>query len=313
MTEAAFPVATRAARRDGHPSPLSIWLIATTVVVALAGLGIAFVLFVSTPMPESDQSFFQRQLTRLDDQERLLASRGEHPLSIVFIGTSRLKNVVSSSDEVARAATKAGIRRPVASTHLAIYWGGFERFRPALESLANHRPDVVVVMPEFFFEDFNRLGRVRLGFRYLLTKFWGQEFTLFGQREYEQLMCDGFEGTVENRLVRHNEWMMDSGNSRGPMLARETVRKLADQGTLVIIADVPVTRKMSELRPTVAGSQFPAKSGLTESQNIRTAWMPGSFTDSDYCDWAHLDPERAGKWQDAFFSKVATDLNRIPS
>ena len=298
--------------RHDRPPPLSVWLLAFAIVAALVAAAASAFMFLATPVATpSDAEFYEAQIARLDRQVRLYRQTGQHPISIVFIGTSRMKNVAFDSGEVARAARAAGVNRPVANTFMAINWGGFERFVPAIDLLRNYRPDVVVIMPELFVEDFNYISRAQLGYRYLQTKLWGQDYKLFGTREFSEPVCHGFDRSIDDRLADHREWIMDGSNLRGPAAARDAVRDLAERGTLIIIADVPVSRSMAVHRPPVSGPRFAAESGLPLSRQIRTGWIQEPLPDSAYCDWAHIHPSRTGAWQKTFFSTVAGDLNRL--
>lgn len=299
-------------RRAVLPPPLDLWRRTLAIVAVLVLLSCAFFIYVATPLPrDGDREFYRTQLVNLDRQVRANGADGQRPLSIVFIGTSRLKNVAFNAREVAQSARAAGVNRPVASIVLPINWGGFERFEPTIDAIVDRRPDAVVIMPELFFEDFNNTSRAWLGFRFLQTKLWGQDFKLFGNREFHEPVCHGFARTIEDRLADHSEWIMDSRTSPGPELARETVRRLANVGALVIIGDVPVSRRMLSLRPGISEVQFTSESGLSKLPNLRTAWTPGPIADEEYCDWAHIKPTSANVWLRPFFASVAFDLNSL--
>lgn len=311
-TDAAF-VDTFDYRRDrSRPPPLGVWAAAFAFVAALAALAAAAFIYFKTPVATpSDARFYAAQLNRLERQVRQTATAGAEPLSIVFIGTSRIKNVVFDPTEVAASARSAGIRRPVASTFMAINWGGFERFEPAIGPILDHRPDVVVLMPELFVEDFNHLTRAQLGYRFLQTRLWGQDYKLFGTREFAEPVCHGFERSVADRLSDHREWIRDGGDLPGPKLARRAARTFADAGINVIVADVPASRAMTARRPSAASPSFLAEAGLAGLPRVRAAWTGGPLPDQAYCDWAHVHPAQSKLWQNAFFSKVAGDLNRL--
>jgi hypothetical protein len=291
---------------------LSVWLLAFGIVAALVAAAASVFMFLATPVATpSDAEFYEAQIDRLDRQARSYRENGEDPISVVFIGTSRMKNVAFDSAQVTRAASLAGVERPIANIFMAINWGGFERFGPAVELLRERRPDVVVLMPELFVEDFNYVSRAQLGYRYLQTKLWGQDYKLFGIREFSEPVCHGFERTVEDRLADHREWIRDGSGLRGPAAARQAVRDLADRGVLVVVADVPVSRTMTALRPPASGRRFAAESNLPLSRQVRTAWIGQPLADGAYCDWAHIHPSRADVWRQRFFSTIAGDLNRL--
>lgn len=300
-------------RRDrSRPPPLGVWAAAFAIVAVMAALAAAAFIYFKTPVATpSDARFYAAQLDRLDRQVRQLEAAGAEPLSVVFIGTSRIKNVAFDPAEVAASARSAGVERPVASTFMAINWGGFERFEPAIGPILDHRPDVVVLMPELFVEDFNHLTRAQLGYRFLQTRLWGQDYKLFGTREFAEPVCHGFERSVEDRLSDHREWIRDGSDLPGPRLARQAARAFADAGIQVIVADVPASRAMAARRPSLASASFLAEAGLADSPRVRTAWIGAPLPDQAYCDWAHVNPAHSKLWQRAFFSKAATDLNRL--
>jgi len=290
---------------------LKAWL-AATAIVATVVIGALLIFQFATPMPsETDTKFFRAQAASLQSQERSFRAQGLKPLSIIFLGTSRFKNVAMKPDQIAAAAKAAGIRRPVASTFLAINWGGFERLSPGARMLKKFHPDVVVMMPELFFEDFNRVTRVQLGFRYLQSKLWGQEYYLFGDYEFREPVCWGFKVSPEQRLSISDRWISKGTEMPGPGMARETAKRLAAQGTLVLIADVPVSKTLLKYRPDLGGASFFKRAGFSPSTNLAGKWIGHPLPDESYCDWAHISPDRAHEWQNAFFGQVAEDLNRI--
>lgn len=297
-------------RREGLPPPLSLWASAAGLVALLVAGLFAAPLFAPTPFPtEGDKAFYAEQLTKLDGQVRTLDAKGEDPLSIVFVGTSRMKNAAYQSDMVAKSAREAGIGRPVASTYIGINWGGFERLLPAMDMISERKPDAVIIMPELLYEDLGYAARVRIFFRYLQSKLWGQRYSLFGDREYYIEACSGFANPVEVRMDQHREWITTNETGAGPRLARNMVRTLADQGMLVVIADVPTTGAMVKARAEAPPSEMAARSGVPSLQNVRTERI-NSLPDAVYCDWAHMDPRRADLWQRAVLGRIAGDLNR---
>ena len=276
---------------------------------------IAFFAFVTTPMPtELDEEFFRSQMNELDRQRGTIEAAGQKPISIVFIGTSRLKNVTFDPAEVSATAKAVGVNRPVANIVLAINWAGFERFGPALKMIEARRPDVVVVMPEFFVEDFSSAARARIGIRYLQAKFWNRNFTVFSRTEFHGHSCDGFSQTVEHRLDSHRRWAMSGSQLRGPTLARNAIRRLSNLGAKIYITDVPVSKPMMALRVgPLANPRFLSESGPAGVDNVRIIRMAQPYDQSAYCDWAHIDPSGARLWQRDFFRAIAGDLNRLPA
>lgn len=308
---AAFPAPARVLRPKRRPPPLPLWGAAFALFASLAAI-VGAVFAVATPFPKiSDTQFYNAQLANLDRQMRAFEARGQEPLSVVFIGTSRMKNVVFSADQVARAAATAGIKRPVANTYIAINWAGFERLMPAIELIERHRPDVVVLMPELFLEDVSNRARTQIGFHYLQSRIWGQDFTLFGDREYREPICRGFDETPQERLSEASLWSTPGNDLRGPRMARESAERLAALGIFVLIADVPVSSELEKYRPQLGGPDFFRRANLKRSDHIAATWVGHPFAKSDYCDWAHMDPARAGIWQRAFFKNTADGLNSL--
>ena len=311
MAEAAdYFVNPQVRRREAdRPPPLSVWLWVAGVVAAIVAATAVYFAFLARPVNiPSDAAFFNAQMDRLEREEQAYRSSGQRPLSIVFVGTSRIKNATFDPAQVARSAKASGIQRPVASTYLAINWGGFERLQPAVNRLLQDRPDVVVMMPELFVEDFNYRARARLGFRHLQGKVWSQDYKLFGDSEFYEPACSGFH-TIEDRIADHRSWISDSTRSRGPAMAREAVRQLTSAGTRVLIADVPTSAAMTAKRPAPTEQKFLRDAQLPPGAH--TIWLGQPLPNSAYCDWAHVDPKNAAIWQQAFFSRAAGDLNAI--
>jgi len=279
--------------------------VVAAIVIATAG----YFAFVATPVNvPSDAAFFNAQVDRLQRQEETYRGSGQEPLSIVFVGTSRMKNATFDPAQVAQSAKSAGIQRPVASTYLAINWGGFERLQPAMQPLLKVHPDAVVIMPELFVEDFNARARARLGFRFLQGKVWSQDYKLFGDTEFYEPACSGFH-TIEDRIADHRSWISDSTSSRGPVMAREAVRQLISAGIRVMIADVPTSAAMTAQRASPTEEQF--LRGARLPQDADMVWLGHPLPNSAYCDWAHLDPHKASIWQRTFFSRAAPELNAV--
>jgi hypothetical protein len=308
---AALPLPGRVPRAHGHPPPLKVW-IATAALFALVVAAIAVAFEVATPMPTAaDMRFFNRQVASLEKQEQMYRARGEDPISVVFLGTSRMKNVTMDPASVAEQAKAAGIERPVASTYFAVDWGGFERLSPEVRQIEQLRPDVVVMMPEFFTQDFNWRARLRFGMHYLQATLWGKEFLFFGYVEYDRSGCIPFKVSASERLDYNDEWIRSGTDLKGPRLAREAVKRLGDAGTLVLVADVPPTPVLNAAHAATAGPASAAHLGLPASPQVRTAWIGHSFAPDDYCDVAHIKPSHASRWQRAFFDRSAADLNGL--
>lgn len=307
----AFAASAGRPRREGLPPPLGIWIAVGGLVAILTAVAAAVFAFLLTPMPkENDAAAYEGQLRRLDHQMLAFKKAGQNPLSIVFIGTSRLKNVTMNAGDVARSAKTAGVERPVASTVLAINWGGFERFEPAIQLVEARHPDVVVLMPELFFEDFNRTSRAWIGFHYLQSKLWNQKYQMFGDYEFHDPACSGFLRSAADRISLNDGWMTTNGQLPGPAMARHTVERLAESGIFVVIAEVPVGPQIHRLRTGISRQQFMAESGVAPAR-VRTIWTRGPYEATAYCDWAHIDPKHADKWQRSLFGALAPDLNRV--
>jgi len=136
-------------RREEPPAPLGLWIQVAVIVAILLAVLVAVPKMAATPMPgDADARFYREQLGKLDRQMASLRGQGKDPLSIVFLGTSRMKNAAYHAEIVASSAKKSGVTRPVASTFIGINWGGFERLTPAMKMIAERQPDVVVMMPE---------------------------------------------------------------------------------------------------------------------------------------------------------------------
>jgi hypothetical protein len=308
---AALPLPGRVPRAHGHPPPLRVWIAAAALFAIIAALA-ALAFEIATPMPtQADTRFFEHQLMSLQKQAQAYRAQGADPISIVFLGTSRMKNVAMNARTVAAEAKAAGVQRPVASTYFAIDWGGFERLSPEIAMVEQARPDVVVLMPDFFFQDFNSLARLRFGLHFLQARLWGKDFLFFGEEEYERPACVGFDVSTRQRHALNDRWLAVDTDSRGPMLARRATQALAANGITVIVADVPTTPSLSGDPTRFSGAAFAAQSGLELSPNIRTAWIGQAFDKDDYCDLAHIRPDRAFKWQRAFFARSAGVLNGL--
>lgn len=298
-------------RRSEAFAPLEVWrraLLAVLLAIVLAG---AWFALVQTPMPEAvDARLYGLQLADLDRQANAIRNAGGKPLTIVFLGTSRMRNVALDSTGLAVEAKSAGVARPVASTVLGVNWGGFERFSPALEAIAARKPDVVIIMPELLVEDFIPMTRARMGKAWLENLLWGKEFAPFATEETTRLVCIGFDQSPQERAAEALSFAAPDPQGRGPTLAREFLGRMAAAGSTIIVAQVPVSEHLAAVRPDQPkGRDLLAAVGAGDA----TLALDGTrFAQSAYCDYAHFDPAHDHLWQGAFFAQTANLLNRLP-
>ena len=299
-------------RRSAQPAPLDIWVRTLLIVLLLVAGASAWVAFGHTPMPvRSDSVAFTEKLTNLRKRLRQIRGKGESPISMVLIGTSRLRNVALDSSAMADAAREAGIERPLATTVLGVNWGGFERLAPALPMIEQLRPDVLVVMPEFVTEDFTPAMRLRMGAAWLQRGIWGKGYNPFPADEISGTVCNSAESPAE-RFARGRSYIRPDPDGRGPRLAHAFLRRMATAGTQVYIADVPVSPELAALRPPSPKNwPSPAALGLRELR-IRGIPLTGRIDRNAYCDHAHLDPLRAAAWRGPFFDALVDELNALP-
>jgi len=289
-------------RRSAQPAPLDAWLRALLALLLLwIGAGLWFV-FMRTPMQvEVDRVSFARQLADFDRHVRAAEADGGKPLRVLFLGTSRIRNVTLDSAAVAAAARDAGVKRPLASGVIGINWGGFERYEPVLRSIERRRPDVIVVMPELLHQDFPASFRLQLGLAWLQSRLWGKEFRAFPADETVARVCLGFDRSARERDADDRGHVKTDIDAPGPRLARAFLGRMAGQGTEILVADVPVTPELLAVRkplPAPGGDGFErVKFGAVD----RTA----------YCDFAHIDPTKADAWRRPFFAAVAAKLNGL--
>jgi hypothetical protein len=300
-------------RRSEAFAPLDVWrraLLFMLLALAMAGARAAF---VHTPMPtEVDAPLYGEQLGKLDRQAAAAAKAGGEPLSMVLLGTSRLRNAALDAKGMARQAQAAGITRPVVSTVLGVNWGGFERFAPALAMIERRRPDVLVVMPELLSEDFTPVARARVGKSWLESKLWGTEFSPFAVGETTRQVCIGFTQRPEERDAEASDLIAHDPHGRGPKMARAFLERMARAGTRIIVADVPVSRQLAALRPPLPQGPALLKSlGIGEIPGAEAIVIGASFDQTAYCDVAHLEPRSGHLWQAAFFSRAAPILNGL--
>lgn len=289
-------------RRSAQPAPLDVWTRAVFVVMTLWSAATALFVFLWSPMPATvDTQLYATQFADLDRQVSAAEGKGERPLTIVFLGTSRMRNVALDSAAVAAAARAAGVTRPVASTVLGVNWGGFERFGPALPMIERHRPDVVAIMPELLDEDYTWKVRAQLGFGRLQSAMWGKPFSPFAVGETTMQVCLGFTQPPQERDAQNRSFMEIDPNSPGPRQARDFIRRMTAQGSQVLVADVPVSRELAAIRP--AERPVPSTAAVAE---IHTPVERAA-----YCDFAHIDPRKADDWRQPFFREIAGRLNGL--
>jgi hypothetical protein len=255
-----------------------------------------------------DSALYSRQFADLDRQMTDLRRAGQKPISMVFLGTSRIRNVTLDTAHVAASARDAGVVRPVASTVIGVNWGGFERFTPALKMIAQRRPDVVVIMPELLNEDFTAPTRARMGKSWLQALLWGKDYSPFATGETTLKVCIGFDQQPAERDAEFRSFVVPDPAGKGPRLAREFLGKLARNGTRVIVTDVPVSRELASIRPPLStGKTLLATLGLADLPNVSAIVLGNRFPRSSYCDFAHMDPAHDRDWQSAFFAALLTE------
>lgn len=298
-------------RRSEAFAPLEVWrraLLAMLTAMVLTG---AWFAFVRTPMPEEvDARLYALQLADLDRQTATIRNAGGRPLTIVYLGTSRMRNVALDSAGLAAEAKAAGVARPVASTVLGVNWGGFERFGSALEAIAARKPDVVVIMPELLAEDFIPMTRARMGKAWLESLLWGKEFSPFATEETTRLVCIGFDQSPQERANEALAFAAPDSQGRGPRLARKFLERMAAAGSTIVVAQVPVSDRLASLRPAQPkGRALLAALGVGD---VALALDGTRFAQSAYCDYAHFDPAHDRLWQEAFFGQTSNLLNSLP-
>jgi hypothetical protein len=291
-------------------SPLGVWGRAALLFAVFWTLTIAYFVHVETPLTsESDRAHFAGQIQELERKAAALKRSGEEPLTLMFIGNSRAKNVAFDSMRIVQAARRSGFERPVVSSVLAINLGGFERLHEAMAGLERARPDYVVIMPELLYEDLGSLFRARIGFRYLQRTIRGGEFSLFDrQEEFGEPACLGFDRPPEERVRRRRTWVHLDPANPGPREAAAALRRLAENGTRIYVADIPVHPRLAELRADEMDHHvLMARHGLNGHANIRLLVTGASIPADAYCDYAHMSPQRAGIWLRPLFAAIARD------
>ena len=300
------------ARRSPAAAPISAWPRAVMGFLFLYLALNAWFVVGTTPMPtEFDIKSYAARFADLDRQVAKLRQTGADPLVVVFLGTSRLRNVTLDSAGIAEAASRTGIERPVASTVLGINWGGFERLEPALPLIESRRPDVIVVMPELLTEDFTYSARMRFGLIWLRSVIAYTEYRAFAPDELFAPSCEDFAGGPVRRFTDGGRLIGPATESHGPVRARAFLKHMAEAGTKVIITEVPVTNELAALRP--AGSRAEdmlEHAGLAGTPGVDVVPLSGHVPRSAYCDYAHIDPKQAASWQDPFFQAAAGAFNQ---
>lgn len=296
--------------QDTLGAPLRVWVNASFMAAMIAGAALSYLMFDHAPVRSSlDSEEFGKRIEALKSESGALHRAGRDPLEIVFIGTSRTKNVALEPEIVRRAARKAGLDRPLVVSVLAVNWGGFERLQPAVDDLAEVRPDYAIVIPELLYEDFGYGSRLRFALRYLQQWFWQQDYTLFDvEGEFDASACRGFEYPVEQRARDHQRWMHVQIDGPGPRAAADALRKLAATGGRIYVAEIPVHPRLAELqREKIDPRQALALHGLDRLPNIRAFDSPTEVPDSAFCDFVHIAPEHAHTWLDPLFKRIAAD------
>jgi hypothetical protein len=300
-------------RRSEAFAPIEVWRRALLVMLlGLAAAG-AWASYVRTPMPVAvDTPLYAEQFAKLDRQASAARKAGGQPLSMVLIGTSRLRNAALDAEGMAQQAKAAGIERPLVSTVLGVNWGGFERFAPALAMIEQRKPDVIVIMPELLAEDFTPVARARVGKSWLESVLWGTEFSPFAVGETTRQVCIGFDQSPAEREAEATALIKPNLAGRGPGLARAFLRRMAARGTTVVVADVPVTQPLAALRPPLPqGQALLASLGIGDLPGAHAIVIGPRFAQSVYCDVAHFKPAQDHLWQAAFFARAAPLLGAL--
>jgi hypothetical protein len=260
-------------RRVALPAPLDAWIRALLIFLVFWLSVWAWGIW-STPLPVPvDTALFRNRFAAFDQQVTALRKTGKEPIKLVFLGTSRIRNITLDTAVVTNSAHAAGVDRPVANVVLGVNWGGFERFKPALAMIAAEHPDVIVIMPELLTEDFSMLTRARLGSSWIEQSFWGQDFVPFADRETELVACIGFDQSPEDRDAESTMMIKPDLAGRGPQLAREFLRQMAAKGITVYVADVPVSEKLKAVRPdTLKENAILGATGLAGQARIKASY-----------------------------------------
>jgi hypothetical protein len=303
----------RSARRSAAPAPLDVWRRAVLFALGIMFLAGASAAYLRTPMPSKvDSEVFEERFASLDQQAAAMIRDGKRPLRVVLVGTSRFRNAGQDAAAMTRAAKAAGIERPVASAVIGINWGGFERILPIESMIKAHKIDAVVLMPELLEVDLNRMTRAKFGLAWLRAIIRGEPYAIYTREETTREVCTGYEMTPADRQVEFAGMVTMDRTGAGPQVGRAFVRRVADSGVPVLVADVPVSKALSALRaPEMTGEQFLATHGLSGHPQIRPRYIGVPLRQQDYCDYAHLDPKKADGWRNALFRRIAGDLAAV--
>lgn len=310
MDEAPFNAEAGARQWRIRAAPMRVWLRASLLALSISGGVVGYLTFIHTPIRStSDTAEFGKRIESLQADSGALRRAGQDPLKVVFIGTSRTKNIAFEPDVVRRAARNAGLDRPVVSNFLAVNWGGFQRLEHAVDKLAEARPDYAIVMPELLYEDYANGSRLRFALRYLQQWFWRQDYTLFDvEGEFETSACRGFDYPVEQRARDHYRWMRVHIDGPGPTAAAQALRKLATVAGEIYVAEIPVHPRLAALQQhKIAARQALALHGLDRISNIKPFNGPADLPDSVFCDFVHFAPEHAESWLGPLFRKIAAE------
>ncbi len=307
-----WQLSSQAIPRRACTSPIDVWIRAVVLCIALLYLLCGYFIYFGIPLPTaSDRQHFDKQIQLFAESVDASRQNGNDPLITVFIGTSRIKNVALDPARVSQVAQTVGIERPVISSLLAVNWGGFQRLSEAVDEVARMRPDYVVVMPEVLHEDFALPGRAMIAFRYVQHKLRRRDHTLFdSEDEFEKAACSGFDDAADDRVDLDATWIRSNPKDPGPQAAANALKELAANGAQIHIVDIPAHPELTKAK----ARKFDTRTlltlhGLDRIQNIHVPSAGIAVPVSAYCDYAHIDPEKADVWLAPLFKRIADDLN----
>ena len=137
MINDGFP-SSNLPRSRTRASPIDVWVRGILLSLLMLYASCFYLIYIDKPLPSvTDSNHFAARIQQFDDSVAALKRAGRAPLTVIFIGTSRIKNVAIDTAKVAQAAQAVNIKRPVVSTHLAINWGGYERLQEAVRQVAH--------------------------------------------------------------------------------------------------------------------------------------------------------------------------------
>ena len=97
-------------RQRSNPAPVDVWVRAVIIAIALLYCAVGYFVYFGIPLPtDTDRKHFRAEVERFQSDLK----SADDPVSIVFIGTSRIKNIALDRDLVVKAARDAGLTRPV--------------------------------------------------------------------------------------------------------------------------------------------------------------------------------------------------------